>query len=327
MQRKLAALAATIMVMLCLSTAVAKPPPAAKILETFAAEGFQYQIAMEPCRKGKCPITVNLLKDGKLTDKKPLPQTAADRKFTHQLADPAWFSAPYNAAPQLRVWESGEENTYVGVQAQAVPLDATHTGLLVTQLTGFERIRRDHALYSVAQGKLEKLWSFSGIGPTASTVYPVVRQDKNYLLFQKSRAGHSSEDGQGYSPDGDILPYSYEASLLHWQADRMAVETIPLPARGIPLYLAVIGFYPDMARAEQVAWETECQTRGEPDGASAVNLRAFTYMLAVADYPQLARREKILLGNIFFTRAEAENFQQGLKTCKPALNAEIIQIK
>jgi hypothetical protein len=309
--------------LLCFSTATAKTSrnDAVKVLETFATGAFQYQVVVAPCvRKEECLVVVNLLKNGKRVDQKPLPQAAENRKFERKPISPAWTSMLFNAAPELRVWESGYENAYVGILARAVPLDAAHVGLLVTQLTGFDVLHRDHALYVVDEGKLKEIWSFSDSAPpVSSAVYPVTRQGQNYLLFW--------EDRQGY-PEGENVPDTHRASLLAWRADKKTVESVTLPTKEISLYAAAAGFYPGAVQARQAAEKIECPANLELPAPVTADRRPYVaiFLLATADYPQLAHKEKVFLGNVFFTPEEAQEYQEGLKRCTPATDSRIIPL-
>jgi hypothetical protein len=326
MQRKEIALVGGILALLCLSTAAAETSQndAVTVLETFATRDFQYQLAVAPCVGKKCPISVNLLHNGKRLDQKSLPQAAKSRKFARKRIHPAWTARLFNAAPELHVWESGFKNARVGVLARAVPLDAAHVGLLVTQLIGVDVLHRDHVLYVADEGKLKEIWSFSDSAPpVSSAVYPVTHQGKSYLLFWKDREGY---------PEGENVPDSHQASLLIWQADKKSVESLTLPSREIPLYAAVSGFHPDAVQARQATEKITCpanfEFRYSPASSTTADHRPYVIisLLATADYPQLAHKEKFFSGNVFFTRAEAQKYQEGLKHCTPATDSSIIPL-
>jgi hypothetical protein len=318
-RRGMAAVIGGVLALSGLSTASAESSSgnAAKILETFSAGVFRYQIVALPCVKkektSECPIAVNLLKNGRRLDREILPQAAANRKFVRRPIDPGWTYRLFDAAPKLRVWTSGYENDYVGVLARAVPLGATHRGLLITQLTGFERLHRDHLLYAVENNKLKKLWSFSE-DPSGrivwSSVYPVIHQNQNYLLFWQGAQGYSKNSG-------DDEPDSEQASLLNWPAGKNVIEAMPLPAKELPLYLVVSSFYSSVAQARDAVRKIAGKEVACPESVAS-NILA----LATAEYPKLTRQEKAFSGSLFFTKSQADDFQQELTHCTPAIKSE-----
>lgn len=312
--------------LLCLPAAArASQNDAAKVLETFAAGAFQYQLAVAPCVREECPVIVNLLKNGKRVDRKTLPQAAVEgHEFERALIRPAWSDMLFNAAPELRVWNSGYEDAYVGVLARAVPLDAARVGLLVTQLTGFDVLHRDHVLYVAEKGKLKEIWSFSDTSPpVSSAIYPVVHQGRNVLLFWKDHESYQ----EGYL-EGRIVPHSHQASLLIWRAKKKTLESVTLPTKEIPLYAAVIGFYPGAAQARQAAEKIECPINLELLHPETVDHRPFVsiFTLVTADYPQLKNEGEAFLGNVFFTREEAQQYQEGLERCTPTTDSRIVPL-
>jgi hypothetical protein len=309
-----------------------------KVLETYPAGAFQYQLAVEPgiIRKEAYteprkayPMSVRLLKNGKPADKKILRQAAASPDFERQ---PGWDEPhpdpesriwrfdrlPGRAAEnpeKLWLWQSGHESDYVGVLARPVALGAKYPMLLVTQLAGFEHLYRNHALYRIDNGKLEKVWSFSEAGrPMYTTVSPVRIQNRPALLFWQTRWGWQADEREA-----DV----HQISLLRWQNDKAVIETTPLPTLDIPLYAVAINFYPDVAQARQAAKAMVCDIEA-PALERASDAYPFPGIEIYAlDYPPLAREGNILLGHVFFTAEEARNYQSGLQHCMPATGSRM----
>ncbi len=286
---------------------------AGKVLETFTVGAFQYRVAVAPCVRGTCPVTVDLLKNGRRVDRKTLPQAAATGDFERQPIDPAWTGWLSGKEPQLRVWNSGYENGYLGVLARPVRLgwpEMAHTGLLATQLSGFDHLHRDHVLYVIDRGRLKKAWSFSESGyPMSSAVFPVMTGKDHFLLFRQEWSGF---------PQSDEEPDWQRIYLLSWRAEGKKIDAVQLPTEEFPLYAVVAGFHPNVPSAREAAKRMKC--------AEGVDLR----VLATEHYPQLAgngvSNGKALLGNLFFTREEARKYRDELKRCTPATDAETIPL-
>ncbi|MDR3054222.1 MAG: hypothetical protein LBU53_02300 [Zoogloeaceae bacterium] len=297
--------------LLCLPDALAKAPKGHKILETFHAGEFQYQIAVEPSvvikdpseeneARTEYPMTIHLLKNGKRVDKAILSQASLLPDFR------AEHFVPDYSKRKLRSWSSGHEISRGVTWAQTVRLDAVNTGLLVTQSRGWEHVTDNHELYVIYKGKLKKVWSFSGDPGSpwiSSWVYPVFDQKQHVLLFLRYQSPNYT------AKDHD----TYEVDMLRWQADRGTIETIPLPVKDFPLYVVVIDFYPDMVQARETAPKPYCTNY-------------WNYVLASRDYPQLGKLKNskdFFSGNIFFTVDEAQKYQEALKQCEPATDSRI----
>jgi len=299
---------------LCLSTADAKTPRnnATTVLETFAAGDFQYQIAVEPCVKKEkielkqrtkweeCPITVNLLKNGKRLDEKTLPLAAEDQKFERDSTDPSLLNSAGSCS-----------NCYVGVSARLVQLDTAYAGLLVTQSSGFEWVTRDHVLYIIDEDKLKRVWSFSdswyGGHPEMSFISPLAAGTQHFLLFEETWVNFFGEEEE---------PDWVRSSLLEWRADRKEIVRTPLPTKEFPLYAVVAGFYPKVSSAREAAKGIECAEGG-----------AIVRVLATDNYLTRGQTaQKAMLGNVFFKREKAQEFQVGLKRCMPAMESEMIPL-
>lgn len=293
------------------------------VLDTFDAGAYQYQLAVEPCTRHdaaeRCPIVVNLLKRGRRVDSTTLLLAAATPDFYRVPVDPAWGAALYDNNPRLAVWSAGFENAHVGTLARRVQLDDRQTGVLVTQNFGFERVSNVHSLYTELGSKIRRIWSYEpGMPFRQSAVYPVAAGGKPCLLFWKNER------------IDDVLT-AHHAYLLRWDAHRKAMESIALPSPGIPLFAVAIAFYatPPESAPGPIACRRNNQshsTADEPSSGLMDEAYVHPYILSTKDYPGLPQGKAAMLGNMFFTLAEAQQYRQRLKNCAPSVDAGIIEL-
>ena len=329
---------ASVLALLCFSTAFAqtpktntakKKPASPKVLGVFEAGRFQYQLAVAPCvnKEGpECPVVVNLLQGGKQVDKQKLKWFAATQKFKPKPPEEGKASPGKAWAAVAEGCEDCDEigESCYKIEAQLTPLDAKHSGLFLTQTCGMEHVVSLYELYTVINGKLKKVWSHfpSSIGaPMGTSVFPVVIEKRLALLLWES----------------DWYEHKLEARLLRWQADKKKMVSMKLPTKAFPLHLVAFGFYSEVDLANNAKSQIECvkaakdnakdaePADAEPAEGNGEGFRLWKLQVLETEHlPQLKRPEKALLGNLFFTRKEAEEFQQELKACLPTREAEII---
>jgi hypothetical protein len=107
--------------------------------------------------------------------------------------------------------------------------------LLVTQLSGFDHLHREHVLYAVEKGKLREIWSFSEPGqPMWPFVEPVTRNGRDFLVFWRTIPSYE-----------ETMLDTLEIKLL--DAGASALKIASLPTREFPIYAVWIASCADAA--------------------------------------------------------------------------------
>jgi hypothetical protein len=294
------------------------PCPIRENAGKFPAGEFQCRLEVRPraLRKNifwpndtikEYPMAVSLYRNGRRLDRKLLPEAAWELDFEKRAIDPDYsgWAIPDVTEKNLAVWESGVETSHLGTLARTVNLGKMGTGLLVTQLSGFERLFRKHVLYAIKKGKLKEIWSFSesiGRGWQWSFVEPVTRNGRNFLVFWSGI--------QDFAFTGSTEPDTLEIKLL--DAGSGVMQITSLPTREFPLYVVWIASYADAVKAREAAQQAQEANRECED----------MHALAFQDYPQLPRlpaqaeeAQAVFLGNIFLTLKEAQKYQEAMQFC------------
>ena len=321
----------------CTEGVAQTPLKSSKVLETLhVSADHAFQLGVLPCIKKKdrfyqqdmteCPIAVRLLKGNKNVGQETLPIPAFSNKFSQNQVSTSWGTELYNTEPSLKIYESGDENDYVGVLARKVQLGSNINALLVTQLAGFEKLIRNHNLYLIEKDKLKKIWSYSEGHPpndAISTIYPVTNQGRFSLLFSKT--GVSWEESHEF--DWNKSFSFVEMSLLDVNQDYQ-VESIELPSEKHPLYAVVAGNYSSAEEANETILKIDCDNytieKNRATGKHSIYIHSL--VLKSETYPDLSSENKFIVGNLFFSKDGAEEYKKALGRCTPAPDAKMVKL-
>jgi len=274
------------------------PVPAAsadRVLETFRAGQFVLDLAIAECRSSECPIVVRLRRDGRVIDRVTLPFAASSQRANAQAADWLW-----GADAGRKAWVNGE---YVATAARLLQLARSTPALLVSQLAGFDHLKRNHVLIVPRAGKLVLAWKAQeGAGPTWSATEIIGspgndRQDVAYF--------HGFFD-----PDEDTAE-RLDVIRLRWNATAARVQETPLPAPTMPLHLLDLGTH-----------DTAMQARN----ARAASNCLWAYWVLDAGRFRAGADRKVLLGMPYATHAAAEKAARSVQRCLPGAHARIVTV-
>ncbi len=148
-------------------------------------DALEYRVVSSGCINGKCPVLVELVRDGKELDSRELEVAGtsssfepAEAGFQDGVGDPAW--------PEKNVafWVSGDPEEEMGLAVRPVKLSAGQIGILIDQRAGFEHLKRFHALLAVKDDKLMEVWKAAdgAAGPTFTSTALVETQQRTQML-------------------------------------------------------------------------------------------------------------------------------------------------
>jgi hypothetical protein len=204
-----------------------------QVLETWdaGAHAGRHELSLAACEAGACAFELRLVGAGAAqsapvalgwpaTEAPARPVAAEAAHGTGTPLDPAAWGA--------RVWSTGQEESTITVSAHMLPLPSSAKGrqaLLVTQMAGFEHLKRRHALYVASANGPRLAWSHEEPpGPTGSWVLAPAGQWP--LLLR-----------QGGLQDGG--PERMELRRLQWNAGRQVfVEKASRPPAALQAVVA-----------------------------------------------------------------------------------------
>src|SRR5277367_2299511 len=222
-----------------------KPPPGPTphILLSLPADSLaplRYELAIDPCKDGSCPVMVRLMRGTEVVDSASLAWGSNTQDTAEEEVDARWGAGDLLVGvPGVKAFASGEEAAYVSTLARSVSIASHQLGVLVTQRAGWEHLKHHHDLFLRDGEKLVRAWSaIDGAGPTWSSVDLVVDPAGTQHILYFSGFLYPSAD----SPD------RLNVSTVEWdeQIKRM-VESPPLAA--LPLEVVEFGRYSKLARA------------------------------------------------------------------------------
>lgn len=212
--------------------------------------------------------------------------------LSHGAGEP--LAVPSSKRPA--VWAAGEEEGTVTASARLLPLPgAALPAVLVSQMAGFEHLKRRHAAYAVVQGQIKKVWS------RAETAGPHV----SWVLTPRGRPPvHLSVFLQ---PD-DSGPDKLAAHELVWNK---AQSTLTERGGASGLHGVVAGTYGSVAEAQAARSAASCL--GEYWVIDAQSLKW-----------TLPHRYALLLPASLRAAASAEVAR--LKRCQPAVQGRVVSL-
>jgi len=285
---------------ICLAAGlVLVPVPAAsadRVLQTFRTGPLVLDLAIAECRSSECPIEVRLRRDRRVIDRVTLPFSASSQRASAEAAN--WLSG---ADAGRKAWAIGEENNYVATAAGLLRI-APHTpALLVSQLAGFEHLKRNHLLLVPRAGKLVAAWKAEeGAGPTWSATQIVGSPDRQEIVYFNGF----------FDPTEDAVE-RLDVVRLNWSSAAARIRATTLPTRTTPLYLLDLGIHDTAEQARQ--------TRAENNCLSSLWILDAGRFRAGAD-------GKALIGTLYATRAAADQAARSVRRCLPGAHARVIAI-
>jgi hypothetical protein len=276
------------------------PVPAAsadRVLQTFRAGQFLLELGIAECRSSECPIEVRLRRDKRVVDRVALPFAASSQRASIEPVDTTW-----GADAGRKAWATGEENNYVSTAARPLRIASRTTALLVSQLAGFDHLKRNHLLLVPRASKLVVAWEGrEGAGPTWSATEIV---------------GNPGSDRQEvayfygfFDPDEDVSE-RLDVIRLSWNAAAARVRETPLPARTMPLYLLDLGIH-----------DTAVQARN----ARAASTCLSSYWVLDAGRFRAGAGGKAIVGRLYARRAAAYEAARSVRRCLPGVTASIVR--
>jgi hypothetical protein len=132
-----------------------------QVLQSFPAAPYIYELSLDACPKpitndttGEvCTFGVRLLKGDKVVSTVRL-----DKRGCGPPARPTSISMELGADREAKAWWTDDDDCDVRIAARTVTLGPKATGLLVTQVQGFESRYRRHVLYLPINDDLVPVW-------------------------------------------------------------------------------------------------------------------------------------------------------------------------
>ena len=258
------------------------PPNANKSSTAPASAGAQYQslqrfdalkgvfdLGIAPCNADGCAIEVRWIENNKLVSYLAMPVRAANHETQKEVTDLNW-----GADNGLQAWATGEESAYVSTVARLVKLDKDSEGLLVSQLFGFDHLKRLHRLIVLRDSKLVVAWDFNeSAGPTWSAT----------TLLGAGTAQHIALFSSFSNYDTPNEPDRVSVTRLVW--DGSAGKMVPELGGKVALAL-VAGRYPSPAEARKFksADKNGCVASYRVLSSGAVNITPANQVVLAALY-------------------------------------------
>lgn len=185
------------------------------------------------------PINVELLKHDTVINSIALKWSADSEPIERTILNESYGATdPLQSDPEQSAWRIGSDENGVGVAAHIAKLTSHKRGLLVSQLAGFDHLKRTHSLFVVENGKLHRAWmSDEGAGPTWSAVFAVHSQKGDRIIYFR-----------GFQPDFGNLPDQFDAFSLNWDEKKGTLK----PTSLVGLYGVIAGFFKTAEEARQL---------------------------------------------------------------------------
>ncbi|MBI3560854.1 MAG: hypothetical protein HY080_03970 [Gammaproteobacteria bacterium] len=261
-------------------------------LERFDTKQGAFELGIAPCTAEGCAFEVRWLEKNKPVATIALPILAAD-----QITEKEQTGFDWGADPGLYAWGTGMENSYVSTVGRLVNLDSETVGLLVTQLYGFDHLKRLHRLIVPRNGKLVYLWEFTE-SPGYSTSAAVVAPPFGITLF--------------------YFTYHYEES----NADRLSVTHLVLNKDKSELVPAS----PGRVAAALLVGDFDSTNRAYKHRQADSGRCFFRYYVLASDSIATLPSGHSALARVFMRREEAQAEQQRLIQCGVTLTMSVVDI-
>lgn len=278
-------------------TATSAPPPAPKgvQLAQFPAGQNSFRLVIGECKESACPIQVELISGDRVTDTYTLPVESVNAQSRTEKVDENW-----GAESGLSAWATGEEGNYVSTTARTVRLASDTTGLVVSQLSGFEHLNRQHVLLLARDNKLIAAWQ--GAQPEGPAWAATEVTEAGLLYIQGLDHGYESQ------------PDTLSITRLAWNPNTQQIDEQPLPAADVPVYWVSAGTYASEARAR------------EERGSLANCLPGWWAVLDAHEYSGAAQGT-LILGRVFAQREAAERVIKMIAACDPSVKPSVREVR
>jgi hypothetical protein len=207
-----------------------------------------YEVSIAPCVGDECPVEISLVEQNAIVDRTRAEWAASTREPVTEDVERGWGAGdPVAAPPDLVAWATGEEEQYVSTAVRPVRLASNLTGVLIDQRSGFEHVKRHHALFVATGRRIERVWNIGeGAGPewTSVAVVPVSNAHDAMVLFR------------GLRYPGSDRADSLSATIHSWdQAEDRLVER----AVDAEIHAAIIGDFASIGAARKAkSADTDC---------------------------------------------------------------------
>jgi hypothetical protein len=282
----------------CMASGTGTAAGSPNVLERFAAHpatARTYQLGIGGCREASCPIEVRLAAGNKVIDTAVLEWPASDARAKHAPVDWTHGVGDPSASPSgLRAWTMGEEEQAVSVAARSVRIAPDRSALLVTQLAGFDHLKRRHDLFLVDGDRLQRIWSYAEPpGPhwSSTTVRPSRGKAEEVVL------------ATGFLSPTDEAPDRLEIQKLDWQAATKQVDQNPAEA-----FLVTAGSFASIEQARQMR-------------ASNHGCLAHYWVLGAAS--SAAEQGPVIVATLSSTRQAAHHEMRRAKACAPSIRTDM----
>lgn len=164
-------------------------------------------------------------------------------KFGAKMTD---FKLPPKKESNDTEYSSGEGEAGTELKVREIQLDNKLKGLLVTQVTGFEHVHREHFVFAAIKNKMVKAWSANeGAGGPVTSEVAILSSDDNIdgLLYQKQFFMSDSKNG---------IADEWTIKYYQWNSLKMKLEETK---NKISVWAMVVGTFKEFEGAIDFKFE------------------------------------------------------------------------
>ena len=203
-----------------------------------AAANLRYELGVGSCAGSECPYEIRLAEADTVLGTARLDWPSATPEPEKKPVDLSWGAGdPLRVPADLTGWQSGEEEREVGTAARCMKLGPERNALLVTQIGGFEHVKRRHYLYAAPDRKLIRIWfGREEAGPTWSATELTGSGQERQILVHYS----------GFMQPSETEPEGLTINAWGWQPN-----TGKLGKEAPPVHIAALTGYANAAAARR----------------------------------------------------------------------------
>lgn len=206
---------------------------------------WSYRLATT-CKESQYSVRVELLESNTVASFSELEGVAeSDTVKSVDIDDSFGATDPLDYYSALSAWRIGSEEKGIGVVARLVQLAPRQWGLLITQVVGFDHVKRNHMLFFHDERKLRRVWTQKeGAGPTWSAVF-LGESKKQQIIFHF----------KGFQPDFGNEPDQLSLDAYVWDTEHKKL----IAAKSPELWGVIAGSFNSAAEARSTRLENgEC---------------------------------------------------------------------
>jgi hypothetical protein len=268
------------------------------VLESLPASNPRFELAIDNCANGLCPVQVRLLDAGKIVDIAGLPVAAHSQQVRPEDVTSLW-----GADLGLTAWASGDRGAYVSTAVRLVQLTSQTTALLVTQRHGYEHLKRDHVLLAPADGKLKTLWSAK---EPDGTTWSATR-----IVPSPGGPGEAVVHISGFFYPVENLPDKLQVKSIQWDSAAGRIREDILPSARMPLFVLNAGLYDNVVEARKARTHND-QCLGS------------YFVLDTSPFPEL-RGRRFAVAQLATSHQEALNMVGQTLMCSAGLRPGVVE--